>query len=83
MTEIPAAQVEMLARWEHQRWIAERLVGNWRCAPGKKDTVRRTNPNMVPWEQLDPGIQEYDRQFARLIPSLLESVGLKACRGGG
>ena len=80
VTSFPAGQLEMLSRWEHDRWMAERLVANWRFAPGKKDTVRRTNQNLVPWEQLaTEEIRDYDRTFVRLIPELLGSVGLKAC----
>ena len=70
----------MLARLEHDRWMAERRIANWRYASGPKDLVRRTNPNLVSWDQLDPEIQIYDLEFARLIPRLLAGVGLKVCR---
>ena len=80
VTEFPPDQLEMLARLEHDRWMAERRIANWRFAPGKKDIARRTNPNLVDWAQLDHGIQKYDREFVRLIPRLLEGVGLKVCR---
>lgn len=80
VSEFTSDQLEMLARLEHNRWMAERWIANWQFAPGKKDIVRRSNPNLVPWEQLDREIQKYDREFVRLIPRLLEVVGLKVCR---
>jgi hypothetical protein len=80
VTEFLPAQVEMLARWEHARWVAERTVAAWRYAPGPKDTVHRTNPNLVDWAKLDARTQDYDRRFVQLIPQLLTRVELKVCR---
>ena len=80
VTAFEAGELEMLAEWEHRRWMAERTVANWTYAPGKKNVGRRTNPNLVPWAELTPEIQKYDREFVRLIPRLLAAVGQKLCR---
>jgi len=80
VTAFEAGELEMLAEWEHRRWMAERTVANWTYAPGKKDAGRRTNANLVPWAELTPEIQKYDREFVRLIPRLLAAVGQKLCR---
>ena len=82
VTGFAPAELEFLAGWEHDRWMAERRVANWTHAPGPKDTRRRTNPYLVPWEQVPPKVQDYDREFVRLMPRLLEAAGLKICRRG-
>jgi hypothetical protein len=74
-------EVEMLSEWEHDRWMTERVVANWTYAPGKKDASRRTNANLVPWADLTPTIQEYDRVFVRLMPRLFAADDKKICRG--
>ena len=68
--------VEVMARLEHDRWVAERRRGGWR--PGPRDPQRRTTPYLVPWEKLSEEIRGYDRLFVRRLPQLLASVGLQA-----
>ncbi|MCL4179459.1 MAG: hypothetical protein KJ072_17155, partial [Verrucomicrobia bacterium] len=67
-------EVEVLARMEHARWIAERWIAGWTYAP-RRNVERRENPHLVPWEQLTEEIKGYDRTTVSLIPRLLESVG--------
>ena len=69
-------EVEVMARSEHDRWVAERRRGGWR--PGSRDLERRTTPYLVPWEELSEEIRVYDRLFVRRLPQLLASVGLQA-----
>ena len=69
-------EVEVMARSEHDRWVAERRRGGWR--PGPRDPERRTTPYLVPWEELSEEIRGYDRLFVRQLPRLLASVGLQA-----
>ena len=72
-------QVERLAIMEYDRWVAERCVAGW--VYGEiSDKPRRINANLVPWEQLSESTREYDRNTICLIPTLLDSVGLKICR---
>jgi hypothetical protein len=82
VTVFTPGEVEFLAEWEHDRWMAERRVANWTHASGPKNTHRRTNPYLVPWDQVPPKVQDYDREFVRLMPRLLEAAGLKICRRG-
>lgn len=65
------AQVEILGRMEHARWVAERELAGWTYAPGPKDAARRTSPDLVPWEQLPPDIQKIDFDFVVAIPRIL------------
>jgi len=71
-------ELELLAKMEHQRWMAERYLAGWTLGP--RDDAKRINPYLVAWEKLPPGIQEYDRNFARIMPGVLNSVNLEIRR---
>jgi len=62
--------VEALARIEHNRWAADRLLAGWEPGP-EKDKDLRISPYLVPYDELKDDIQEYDRIPAREIPELL------------
>ena len=72
-------EVEKLARIEHGRWNAERLLAGWNWGK-KKDVVRKQSPYLVAWEDLDDKIKELDLEAVRNIPKLLAEVGLKIRR---
>lgn len=74
-------ELELLARMEHARWVAERLIANWTFAK-EKSILRRENPNLVPWEDLKDNVREYDRDAVLHIPELLRAAGKKVCRRG-
>lgn len=76
--EIPEPEVEYLAYIEHRRWMNERLAAGW--TPGPRDAEKRTTPFLVPYEQLDEEIKDYDRQPVRDIIPILEGIGLALCR---
>jgi hypothetical protein len=67
--------VEILARIEHRRWMAERFLDGWQYGATRNDQ-QKLHPNLVPWEELDESTREYDRKPVMQIPSLLKSVGL-------
>jgi hypothetical protein len=67
---------DALAIMEHDRWVAERKVNNWKY--GKpSDKPNRINENIVDWDKLSPDIQKYDYEAVALIPRLLRKVGKK------
>lgn len=76
----PDADVEVMARLEHERWLAERRRSGWTLGP--RDPVRRTNPALVPWEELPEDLHVQNRVFVRELPRLLASVGLQAAPRG-
>lgn len=76
LVPFPDDEVELMARLEHVRWVAERRRAGWR--PGPRDPERRTSPYLVPWEDLSEEIRDHDRMFVRELPHLLVSVGLQA-----
>ena len=71
-------EVETMARMEHERWVAEKLLDGYGLGP--RDAARKTSPYLVPWDDLDEKIRDYDRQAVREIPELLASAGFEAYR---
>jgi hypothetical protein len=56
------AEREVLARMEHNRYLAERLLDGWRY--GERDDVRKRRPSLVPWDQLSE--EERARDFDQI-----------------
>lgn len=54
----PELQLRLL-KAEHNRWWAERLLGEWRV--GKRDDARRIHPNLVPFDELDDFTKDIDK----------------------
>ncbi len=74
---IPAfspSQVDILARMEHRRFCAERFLAGWRHAPGPKDPVAKTNPTLVPWEEISEMEKDKDRDQVRQIPGIVSAM---------
>jgi hypothetical protein len=65
---------ELMARLEHSRWNAERLLAGWRYGP-VKSIEKKINPNIKTWEELDESTKKFDFDAIQNIPSLLASVG--------
>ena len=72
------AEVDLLARHEHDRWTAERTKDGWR--PGPRDDKAKRHPDLVPWEQLDEPTRDKDRQVVRDLPVVLAEAGLRVVR---
>lgn len=73
--ELSGPQVEYLAEMEHERWVREREAAGWTYG-AEKDVERRVSPYLVPWEELEDAVREYDREPVRELVALIESVGL-------
>jgi hypothetical protein len=68
--------METMAKMEHRRWVAERLLSGWTY--GKtKDIVRRTHPDLVPWEKLSIEVRNKDKNAVESVPEAMARVGLK------
>jgi ppGpp synthetase/RelA/SpoT-type nucleotidyltranferase len=65
---------EMLARLEHARWNAERLLEGWRYG-SVKDIAKKLNPCIKAWKDLGDDIKKYDYDPVRNIPVLLAKIG--------
>ena len=71
-------EIELLARMEHTRWNAERLLAGWTRGP--KNVERRTSPYLCEWHELPDSVREFDRAAVRSIPGLLKRVGMRPVR---
>lgn len=69
------ADLERLARTEHERWVQERRESGWTAGP-VKDVGRKQTPYLVPWEDLSEEIRELDRDAVRGIPEALAAARL-------
>ena len=68
--------VEVLAREEHERWVAEKLRQGWVFGP-KRDDARRIHPCLVPWEDVRLGDEQKnkDRQAISAMGKLVAAAG--------
>ena len=71
------AEIEEMARCEHERWVKNRCEEGWVYGP-VKDIERKVSPYMIPYDLLKEDIKDYDRQTVRLIPQLLSRAGYEA-----
>jgi len=74
------AEVEFLARAEHERWMVEKMGNKWTYAPGPIDPARKTHPCLVDWERLPDEEKNKDRASVRSTPAFLAEVGLQVYR---
>jgi serine/threonine protein kinase len=68
------AQVVLLAKIEHLRWTAERLLGGWRWGPERLDG-KKVHPCLVPWDELPAQQQTKDIEQINAIPIILDALG--------
>jgi voltage-gated potassium channel Kch len=73
-------QVEVLARMEHARWRASRILQGWTYGP-ERDNALRKSPYLAPWNGIDEATKELDREAVREIPKVLQEInkGLFPC----
>jgi len=77
ISEIPDDVVEVLAVFEHDEWVRERLGYGWTY--GKvKDNENKISPYLVPYDELNEEIKNLDRDTIRNIPALLGMIGMAA-----
>jgi RyR domain-containing protein len=83
LLELTPEEVEFLARVEHDRWRAERLLDGWTYADAPKDLARKTSPFLAPWDRIPEDQRDYDRNTVRNLPGFLAEAGLSAYRLNG
>lgn len=73
------AEVEALAKHEHERWRTERIARGFRHGP-KKDEQARTHPLLRDWETLSPEDQAYNLADNARLPFVLARADLEVVR---
>jgi hypothetical protein len=69
-------EVLILARLEHERWMAEKIAAGWVFGV-PRDNGKKIHPDLVSWENLDPLEQQKDLDATVNIIPLIKSVGLR------
>lgn len=78
--EFEPAEIEVLARMEHDRFIAERALAGWSWTDGVKDSALKLSSASVPWEKLSHADQQKDFQQVRDLPRILYWAGFAIIR---
>lgn len=73
------SEVRLLARAEHERWMAERIAAGYRYGPRRDG---RFHPDLVPWKELPDPARDTDVRAVRAIPDLLADEGFQVIRVG-
>ncbi|MGF7234761.1 MAG: RyR domain-containing protein [Frankia sp.] len=72
------AEVERLARAEHDRWMAAKIATGFSL--GERDEGPTKHPDLLPWDDLSDPVREKDRQPMRRMPAVLGLVDLQIVR---
>lgn len=66
LPKVDKKKIKLLAKIEHNRWMAERLLSGWTC--GERENAMKKRPALVPWESLREDERQKDReQVTRLL----------------
>lgn len=74
--------LETLARVEHQRWVADKLLAGYSVGP-ERDDSRFLHPDLKPWEALAETDRDKDRAIIRQMPALVALLGQRLERATG
>ena len=80
--ELAPAELDVLARIEHERWIAERTGAGWRFGEARDDD-QKLNPLLRPWTELPADAKAGGIETARQLPALLARAGFEIVRAQG
>jgi len=74
VTEFDNNMLENLAKTEHARWIAERVMNGWVYGE-KRDNTFKIHPMITPWENLDYETRDYDFGLIKNMILALNEAG--------
>lgn len=67
---------EKIAENVHDVWAESRIAEGWKYDT-VKDSIKKTNPCLVPYDELPESEKEYDRNTALETLKLIKSLGYK------
>ena len=73
--EFPSDVIELLARKEHEEWMAKKVESGWRL--GERNDECKTTPFLLPYDELPEDAKALCRTSVRNIPILLERIGCR------
>lgn len=71
--------VEVLAENAHDIWALKRLKDKWTLGP-ERDDEKRQHPCLVPYQQLPPEEQDYDREMVMESIRAMHALGFTISR---
>jgi hypothetical protein len=76
---LQSEQLELLARMEHDRWWADRVLDGWTLNE-LRDNKRKYHPNLVPYDELTEPIKQLDRDSVLQMVEILNGEGYVIAR---
>jgi hypothetical protein len=64
-------EVKKLAQMEHERWCEEKTDRGWTYKAGPKNSKKKTNPALLPWEEIDEKTKASNRNTIDRLPMIL------------
>jgi TrkA family protein/RyR domain-containing protein len=80
LEEFSQEEIERLAEMEHDRWMDDLLRQGWRLGKAPSDPEKKTNPYLVPWDELEEEVKGYDRTTVANLPRFLAEAGFRVYR---
>ena len=71
--------IDYLSQMEHRRWCIEKLANGW-THEITKDIRKRTNPLIIPWNELSESGKQKNIELIKAIPFLIEKSGFEMMR---
>jgi RyR domain len=71
------AEIELLARMEHERWVQERQARGHVYGPKREG---KQHPDLVDWQHLSEDARDKDRDAVRELPAILRRAGFQIVR---
>ncbi len=72
-------RVELLAKREHERWVARKVKTGWRYGD-PRDDAKKLHPCIVPWEKLPEHERVKDRLLVLHLPEIVGAAGMTMAR---
>lgn len=72
------ALAELLAKNTHEVYVQGRLTEGWTLGP--RDDKKKTNPTLIPYEELSETEKDYDRRTSQETLKVILSLGYKLTR---
>jgi hypothetical protein len=69
-------EVALMAQMEHEHWCQEKIAAGWKNGL-KKDQKQKTNPSILPWDELPESGKEINKKYIRDLPRLLARAGFQ------
>lgn len=66
--------LELLAKNTHENYVKMRIKAGW-CYGPQRDDVKKTNPTLIPYENLPEEEKEYDRVTSMAVLKTILALG--------